>query len=47
MYSTLFSAKNGIYKDKTHTHTQSGAENSLFQFCLLSEKLNWSVNYAS
>ena len=29
----LFSAKNRIY-NKTHTHTQSGAENSLFQFCL-------------
>ena len=22
------------YMDKTHIHTQSGAENSLFQFCL-------------
>ena len=30
----LFSAKNRIYKQNTHTHTQSGAENSLFQFWL-------------
>ena len=29
-YVFLFSAKTGIYK-QTHTHTQSGAENSLFQ----------------
>ena len=32
----LFSAKNRIYKENTYTHTytQSGAENSLFQFWL-------------
>ena len=28
----LFSAQNRIYKQNTHSHTQSGAENSLFQF---------------
>ena len=30
----LFSAKNRIYKQTTHTHTQSRAENSLFHFWL-------------
>ena len=30
----LFSAKTRIYKQNTRTYTQSGAENSLFQFCL-------------
>ena len=32
----LFNAKNRIYKQNTHTHTdtQSGAENSLYQFWL-------------
>ena len=33
-YVFLFSAKTGIYKQNTHTHTQSGAGNSLFQVCL-------------
>ena len=28
-----------IYKQNTHTYTQSGAENSLFQFCLAITKL--------
>ena len=28
----LFSTKNRIYKQNTQTHTQSGAENSLYQF---------------
>ena len=30
----LFSVKNGIYKQNTHTHAESWAENSLFQFWL-------------
>ena len=30
----LFSVKNRKYKQNTHTHTKSGAENSLFQFWL-------------
>ena len=30
----LFSAKTRIYKQNTRTYTQSGAENSLCQFCL-------------
>ena len=34
VYVFLFSAKTWIYKQNTHTYTQSGAENSLFQFCL-------------
>ena len=34
VYVFLFSAKTWIYKQKTRTYTQSGAENSLFQFCL-------------
>ena len=29
----LFNAKTRIYKQNTRTYTQSGAENSLFQFC--------------
>ena len=33
-YVFLFSAKYRLYKQNTHTYTQSGAENSLFQFCL-------------
>ena len=35
-YVFLFSAEYRFYINKTHTHayTQSGAENSLFQFCL-------------
>ena len=38
-YVFLFSAKIRIYKQNTHTHTQSGAENSLFQVCLTITKL--------
>ena len=34
VYVFLFSAKTRIYKQNKHTYTQSGAENSLFQFCL-------------
>ena len=34
VYVFLFSAKTRIYKQNTRTYTQSGAENSLFQFCL-------------
>ena len=34
VYVFLFSSKTWIYKQNTHTYTQSGAENSLFQFCL-------------
>ena len=34
VYAFLFSAKTRIYKQNTRTYTQSGAENSLFQFCL-------------
>ena len=34
VYAFLFSAKTRIYKQKTRTYTQSGAENSVFQFCL-------------
>ena len=30
----LFSAKTRIYQQNTRTYTQSGAENSLLQFCL-------------
>ena len=33
-YVFLFSAKTRIYKQNTRTYTRSGAENSLFQFCL-------------
>ena len=31
-FCLLFSAKNRIYKQNTHTHTGSGTENSLFRF---------------
>ena len=34
MGNILFNAKHRLSKQNTHTHTQSGAENSLFQFCL-------------
>ena len=34
VYVVLFSAKTRIYKQNSRTYTQSGAENSLFQFCL-------------
>ena len=34
VYVFLFSAKTRIYKQNTRTYTQSGAGNSLFQFCL-------------
>ena len=34
VYVVLFSAKTRIYEQNTRTYTQSGAENSLFQFCL-------------
>ena len=34
VYFFLFSAKTRIYKQNARTYTQSGAENSLFQFCL-------------
>ena len=34
VYAFLFSANTRIYKQKTRTYTQSGAENSVFQFCL-------------
>ena len=34
VYVVLISAKTRIYKQNTRTYTQSGAENSLFQFCL-------------
>ena len=34
VYVVLFSAKTRIYKQNTRTYTQTGAENSLFQFCL-------------
>ena len=55
VYVFLFSAKTRIYKQNTRTYTQSGAENSLFQFCLtitelfspfyLEEMKNyWSLN---
>ena len=39
VYVFLFSSKTWIYKQNTHTYTQSGAENSLFQFCLTITKL--------
>ena len=39
VYVFLFSAKTWIYKQNTHTYTQSGAENSLFQLCLTITKL--------
>ena len=32
--SLTYVAKNRIYINKTHTYTQKGAENSLYQFCL-------------
>ena len=55
VYVFLFSAKTRIYKQNTRTYTKSGAENSLFQFCLtitelfspfyLEEMKNyWSLN---
>ena len=58
VYAFLFSAKTRIYKQNTRTYTQSGAENSLFQFCLtitqlfsksyLGEMKNyWSLNVSS
>ena len=34
VYVFLLSARTQIYKQNTRTYTQSGAENSLFQFCL-------------
>ena len=34
VYVFLSSAKTWMYKQKTRTYTQSGAENSLFQFCV-------------
>ena len=34
VYVFLLSAKTWIYKQNTATYTQSGAENSPFQFCL-------------
>ena len=34
VYVVLFTAKTRIYEQNTRTYTQSGAENSLFQFCL-------------
>ena len=34
VYVFLFSAKTRMYKQNTRTYTQSGAENSLFQFYL-------------
>ena len=34
VYVVLFSAETRIYKQNTRTNAQSGAENSLFQFCL-------------
>ena len=34
VYVFLFSAKTRVYKQSTRTYTQSGAESSLFQFCL-------------
>ena len=34
VYVSLFSAKTRTYKQNTRTYTQSGAGNSLFQFCL-------------
>ena len=34
VYVFLFSAKTRTYKQNTRTYTQSGAGNSLFQFCL-------------
>ena len=34
VYFFLFSVKTRIYKQNTRTYTQSGTENSLFQFCL-------------
>ena len=34
VYVSLFSAKTRKYKQNTRTYTRSGAENSLFQFCL-------------
>ena len=33
VYVFLFSAKTRTHKQNTRTYTQSGAENSLFQFC--------------
>ena len=33
VYFFLFNAKTRIYKQNTRRYTQSGAENSLFQFC--------------
>ena len=54
-FNFFFSTKTRIYKQNTRTYTQSGAENSLFQFCLtitelfsncyLEEMKNyWSLN---
>ena len=34
VYVFLFGAKTRIYKQNARTYTQSGTENSLFQFCL-------------
>ena len=34
VYFFLFNAKTPIYKQNTRRYTQSGTENSLFQFCL-------------
>ena len=51
----LFSAKNRIYEQNTHTHTESGAEKSLFQYwltikkpfslsCLEEKTIYWSLS---
>ena len=34
VYVVLLNAKTRIYKQNTRTYAESGAENSLFQFCL-------------
>ena len=34
LMSSIYRQKSDIYKQNIHTHTQSGAENSLSQFCL-------------
>ena len=41
-YIFLFSAKTRMY-NKRHTHTLSGAENSLFQVCLTITKLFYPI----
>ena len=39
LMSSIYRQKSDIYKQNIQTHTQSGAENSLSQFCLTTKKL--------